>query len=58
MIAFYVVSLSTKALRNGLFVDSINSIIEKTTMMTRIVTETEEKVSLKSGKNLWMILHT
>jgi hypothetical protein len=58
MIAFYVVSLSTKALRNSLFVDSINSIIEKTTMMTRIVTETEENVSLKSGKNLWMILHT
>jgi hypothetical protein len=50
MIAFYVVSLSTKALRNSLFVDSINSIIEKTTVMTRIVTETEEKVSLKSGK--------
>jgi hypothetical protein len=39
MIAFYIVGLSTKTLRNTLFVDSTNSIIEKTAVMMIIVTE-------------------
>jgi hypothetical protein len=47
MIAFYIVDPSTKTLRNVLFVDSTNSIIEKTTVMTRTATEIEEKTSLK-----------
>jgi hypothetical protein len=45
MITFYIVNLSTKILRNVLFVDSTDSIIEKMVVMTR--TATEEKVSLK-----------
>jgi hypothetical protein len=45
MIAFYIVGLSTKTLRNALFVDSTDSIIEKTVVMTR--TATEEKAGLK-----------
>jgi hypothetical protein len=45
MIAFYIVALSTKTLRNALFVDWIDSIIEKAVVMTR--TATEEKVGLK-----------
>jgi hypothetical protein len=45
MIAFYIVDLSTKTLRNVLFVNSTNSIVKKMTVMTR--TATEEKVSLK-----------
>jgi hypothetical protein len=45
MIAFYIVQLSMKILRNALFVDSTNSIIEKITVMTR--TTTEEKTGLK-----------
>jgi hypothetical protein len=44
MLAFYIVGLSTKTLRNALFVDSTDSIIEKTTVMTR--TATEEKAGL------------
>jgi hypothetical protein len=48
MIAFYIVGLSMKTLRNALFVDSTNTIIEKMTVMTRTVTETEEKAGLKS----------
>jgi hypothetical protein len=38
IIAFYIVGLSTKTLRNDLFVDSTDSIIEKTTVMTRTTT--------------------
>jgi hypothetical protein len=45
MIAFYIVGLSTKALRNALFVHSSDSIVEKTTVMMR--TATEEKAGLK-----------
>jgi hypothetical protein len=47
MIAFYIVDLSTKTLRDALFMDSTDSIIEKTTMMTRTVIEIEEKAGLK-----------
>jgi hypothetical protein len=47
MIAFYIVDLSTKTSRNALFVDSTDSIIEKTAVMMRIATEIEEKVGLK-----------
>jgi hypothetical protein len=47
MIAFYIVDLSMKTLRNALFVDSIDSIVEKTAVMMRTTTETEEKVGLK-----------
>jgi hypothetical protein len=47
MIAFYIVGLSMKMLRNALFVDSTDSIIEKTVVMTRTATETEEKAGLK-----------
>jgi hypothetical protein len=47
MITFYIVALSTKTLRNALFVDLINSIIEKTVVMMRTTTETEEKAGLK-----------
>jgi hypothetical protein len=46
MIAFYIVGLSTKTLTNALFVDSIDSIVEKTVVMTRTIIETEEKVDL------------
>jgi hypothetical protein len=45
MIAFYIVGLSTKTLRNDLFVDSIDSIIEKMAVMMR--TTTEENAGLK-----------
>jgi hypothetical protein len=47
MIAFYIVGLSTKTLRNALFVDSTDSIIEKPAVMTRTTTEMEEKTCLK-----------
>jgi hypothetical protein len=47
MIAFYIVGLSTKTLRNALFVDSTDSIVEKTTVMMRTATEIEEKAGLK-----------
>jgi hypothetical protein len=51
MIAFYIVGLSTKTSRNALFVDSTDSIIEKTVVMMRTATEieieTEEKVGRK-----------
>jgi hypothetical protein len=36
-----------KTLRNALFVDSTDSIIEKTVVMMRTTTETEEKTGLK-----------
>jgi hypothetical protein len=45
MIVFYIVGLSTKALRNVLFVDSTDSIIEKLVVMMKTVTE--EKAGLK-----------
>jgi hypothetical protein len=41
------VDLSTKTSRNALFVDSSDSIVEKTAVMTRSATETEEKAVLK-----------
>jgi hypothetical protein len=47
MIAFYIVSLRTKTLRNALFVNSIDSIIEKMVVMMRTTIETEENVDLK-----------
>jgi hypothetical protein len=47
MIAFYIVGLSTKTLINTLFVNSVDSIIEKTTVMMRTETEIEEKSGLK-----------
>jgi hypothetical protein len=47
MIAFYIVDLSTKTSRNTLFVDSIDSIIEKMAVMMRTAIEIEEKASLK-----------
>jgi hypothetical protein len=47
MIAFYIVGLSTKTLRNVIFVDSTDLIIEKMAVMTRTATETEEKTGLK-----------
>jgi hypothetical protein len=47
MIAFYIMNLSTKTLRNALFVDSIDSIIEKTVVITRTTIKTEEKAGLK-----------
>jgi hypothetical protein len=43
MITFYIVDLSTKTSRNTLFVNSIDSIVEKTVVMMRTTTETEEK---------------
>jgi hypothetical protein len=38
MIAFYIMGPSTKTLRNALFVDSADSIIEKTVVMMRTAT--------------------
>jgi hypothetical protein len=45
MIAFYIMVLNMKTLRNALFVDSTNSIVDKMAVMTR--TATEEKAGLK-----------
>jgi hypothetical protein len=45
MIAFYIVGLSMKTLRNALFMDSIDSIVEKTMMLMR--NAIEEKADLK-----------
>jgi hypothetical protein len=42
MIGFYIMNL-----RNALFVDSIDSIIEKMAVMMRTATEIEEKTSIK-----------
>jgi hypothetical protein len=47
MIAFYIMDLSKKTSKNALFVDSIDSIIEKTAVMMRTATEIEEKAGLK-----------
>jgi hypothetical protein len=48
MIAFYIMGLNTKTLINALFMDSIDSIIEKTAVMTRTTTKIEEKMGLKT----------
>jgi hypothetical protein len=45
MIAFYIVGLCTKTLRNALFVDSTDSIIENMAMMMRTIIE--EKAGIK-----------
>jgi hypothetical protein len=45
MIAFYIVGLSMKTLRNVIFVDSTNSIIEKMTVIMR--TAIEENAGIK-----------
>jgi hypothetical protein len=42
MIAFYIMDMSTKTLRNALFVDLIDSIIEKMVAMMRTATETKK----------------
>jgi hypothetical protein len=47
MIAFYIVCLSTKTSRNALFVDFIDSIVEKIVVMMRTAIEIEEKMGLK-----------
>jgi hypothetical protein len=47
MIAFYIVGLSMKTSRNALFVDSIDSIVEKMSVMMRTVIEIEEKAGIK-----------
>jgi hypothetical protein len=47
MVAFYIVELSMKISRNTLFMDSIDSIVEKMSVMTRTGTEIEEKTGLK-----------
>jgi hypothetical protein len=47
MIAFYIVGLSMKTLRNAPFVDSIDSIVEKTVVMMRTATEIEENAGPK-----------
>jgi hypothetical protein len=47
MRAFYIMGLGMKTLRNALFMDSTDSIIEKMTVMTRTETKTEEKAGLK-----------
>jgi hypothetical protein len=47
MIAFYMVGLSMKTLRNALFMDPTDSIIEKLMVMMRTATEIEEKACLK-----------
>jgi hypothetical protein len=47
MILFNIVGLSTKTLRNALFVDSVDLIIEKMAAMMRIAIEKEEKAGLK-----------
>jgi hypothetical protein len=45
MTAYYIVGLSMKTLRNDLFVDMTDSMIEKMVVMTR--TAIEEKAGLK-----------
>jgi hypothetical protein len=47
MIAFFIMGMSTKTLRNALFVDSIDSIIEKTVVMMRTAIEIKEKAGLQ-----------
>jgi hypothetical protein len=45
MIAFYIMGMSMNTLRSDIFVDSIDSIVEKMEVMTK--TATEEMVNLK-----------
>jgi hypothetical protein len=45
MVAFYIMDSSMKTLRNVLFVDSTDSIVEKIPVMTK--TATEENVGIK-----------
>jgi hypothetical protein len=47
MIALYIMALSMKTLRNALFVDLTNPIIEKMMVMMRTTKEIEEKAGLK-----------
>jgi hypothetical protein len=47
MRAFYIMGLGMKTLRNALFMDSTDSIIEKMTVMMRTAAKIEEKASLK-----------
>jgi hypothetical protein len=47
MIAFYIMGLSMKTLRNALFVDTTDSIVEKMMVMMRTTTEIEENAGLK-----------
>jgi hypothetical protein len=47
MIAFYIMGQGTRTMRNALFVDSTDSIIEKMTVMIKTATETDEKAGLK-----------
>jgi hypothetical protein len=53
MIAFYIMDLSMKTSINALFVDSIDSIVEKMSVMMRTAIETEEKVGLKRCQNYY-----
>jgi hypothetical protein len=54
IIAFYIMVMSTKTLRNALFMDLTDLIIEKKTVMTRIATEIEEKAGLKRCFNTFL----
>jgi hypothetical protein len=47
MIAFYIVGRCTKTSKNALFVDLIDSIVEKMALMMRTTTEIEEKTCLR-----------
>jgi hypothetical protein len=55
MIAFYIMGPSMKTLRNALFVDSTDSIIEKTGVMMR--TGIEEKVGLQRCIGTFLSFH-
>jgi hypothetical protein len=54
IIAFYIMVMSTKTLRNALFMDLTDLIIEKKTVMMRIATEIEEKAGLKRCFNTFL----
>jgi hypothetical protein len=49
MIAFYIMGTSMKTLKNVLFVDSTNSIVQNTTVMMRTATEIEENAGIKKS---------
>jgi hypothetical protein len=55
MIAFYIMGLSMNTSRNALFMDVINSIVEKTVVMTRTAKETDLKMGF--GTLLFMNEH-
>jgi hypothetical protein len=57
MIKFYILDLSMKTSRNALFMDSIDSIIEKMTAMMRTTTEIEEKAGLKRCFSTFLSFH-